>query len=83
MKSNDGIPSNRGKENEVCVFFRWFVKWKYSKKKIARLVNEESIHFQVFWKTSASKTYKSSHQEVFPKIGVLKIQASRNGLYKI
>ena len=28
-------------------------------------------------KISASKTYKSSHQEVFSKIGVLKIQNQR------
>ena len=53
------------------------------KKKIAQLLNEESIHFELFGKTSAPKTYKSSHQEVFPKIGVLEIQTSHNGLYKI
>ena len=29
------------------------------------------------------KTYKSSHQEVFSKIGVLKILTSHNGLYEI
>ena len=34
-------------------------------------------------KTGASDTYKSSHQEMFSKIGVLKIQASHKGLYKI
>ena len=33
-------------------------------------------------KTSVFKKYKSSHQKVFPKVGVLKIQTSHNGLYK-
>ena len=33
-------------------------------------------------KKSASKTYKSSHQYVFPKIGILKIETSHNGLYE-
>ena len=44
------------------------------------LLNQESIHFEVFLKTSACKAYKSSHEEVFSKIGVLKIQTSHNGL---
>ena len=34
--------------------------------------NEGTGFFEVYWKASASKTYKSSHEEVFPKIGVLK-----------
>ena len=34
-------------------------------------------------KTSAFKTYKSSHQEVFSKICVLEILTSHNGLYEI
>ena len=68
---------------KVRVFFRWFFKQKYSKKKIARLRNEDSMYFELFWKASAPKTYKSSHQEVFHKIGVLKIQTNHNGSYKI
>ena len=56
---------------------------KIFREKIERLVNEESIHFEVFWKTSISKKYKSSHEKVFSKKGVLKIQTTHNGLYKI
>ena len=52
-------------------------------KNTAWLLDEESIHLKVLWKTSASKTYKSSHQQVSSEITVLIIQTSHNRLYKI
>ena len=83
MKINDGIPSHHGKGNEGTCFFCDSLNKNIPKKKIARLNNEESIHFEVFSKTNTSKTNKSSQQEVLPKMGLLKIQTSHNGLYKI
>ena len=78
------MKSNHGSENEGTCFLGDSLNQNISRKHIARLLNEESSsHFEVFWKTSASKTYKSSHQEVFSKIGVLKILTSHNELYKI
>ena len=66
---------------KVHVFLGDFLN---KKKKIARLLNEEcSSHFEVLWKTSTFKTYKSSHQEVFSKIDISKILTSRNGLCNI
>ena len=54
------------------VFYGFFFKKKYFEKKIARLLspkkaknNNNNSHFQVFWKTSASKTCKCTHEEVF------------------
>ena len=44
---------------------------------------EGSFTLRCSEKESASKTYKSSHQYVFSKIGILKIETSHNGLYKI
>ena len=64
MKNNDGIPSYHGNKNDGTCFFGWFFNEEYSEKKLARLL---SIHFEVFWKTGASKAYKSSHQKVFSK----------------
>ena len=51
-------------------------------KKIVRLLNGEHPMRGVL-KTSAFKTCKSGHQEVFPKIGVLKIQTSHIELHII
>ena len=68
---------------KVRVFLGDSLNKNIPRKKIAWLLNEESIHFEVFWKRGASKTYKNSHQQMFSKIGVLKIQTSHNGLYKI
>ena len=56
-------------ENEGIYLLGWFFNQKHSEKKIARLLHEAST-----LTTSASKTYKSSHQEVLSRIGVLKIQ---------
>ena len=33
MKSNDGIPSQHGSENEDRCFFEWFFKYKYCQEK--------------------------------------------------
>ena len=44
---------------------------------------EGSFTLRCSEKESASKTDKSSHQYVFSKIGILKIETSHNGLYKI
>ena len=70
---------------KVLVFFGDSLNKNFSRTKMAWLLNEESSsrHFELLWKTSASKTYKSSHQEVFSKIGVLKILSDRNGLHEI
>ena len=77
MKSNDGIFFHHGSENEGTCFLGDSLNKNISTKKILRLLNEESSsQFEVFWKTSASKSYKSSHQEVFSKIGVMKILTS-------
>ena len=82
MESNDGMFFYHGSKNEGTSFLGDSLNKNISRKKIMRLFNEQSSsHFEVFWKTSASKTYKSSHQEVFSKIGVLKILTSHNGLY--
>ena len=53
------------------------------KQKAWLLTEKSSSHFEVFWKTSAFKMYKSRHKKVFSKIGVLKIQTSHNRLYEI
>ena len=46
-------------------------------------MNKAAATLRCSEKQSASKTYKSSHQEVFSKVGVLKIPTSHNGLHKI
>ena len=43
MKSNYETPSHNGSENEGTCFYRRFFKEKYSEKKIARLIVEDSI----------------------------------------
>ena len=49
MKSNDGIPSHHRSENEgTCFFFGDSLNKNIPRKKITRLLNEESIHFEVF-----------------------------------
>ena len=55
MKGNDGIFIMEVRM-KVCVFLGDSLNKNISRKKIARLLNEES------------KTYKSSYQEVFSKI---------------
>ena len=78
MKSNGGIPSHHVSEKEGSCFFGDSLNKNILRKKIARLLDEVSSgHFDVFCEASASKTYKSSHQEVFSKIDVLKIQISK------
>ena len=73
-----------GSKNEGTCFFGDSLNKNILRKKIAQLLNEESSsHFEMFWNTCASKTYKNCHQEVFSKTGVLKILTSHNGLYKI
>ena len=68
MESNDGMFFYHGSKNEGTSFLGDSLNKNISRKKIMRLFNEQSSsHFEVFWKTSASKTYKSSHQEVFSK----------------
>ena len=63
INSTDWILSPHGSENEgTCFFFGDSLNKNIPRKKITRLLNEESIHFEVFWKRSASKTYKNSHQ---------------------
>ena len=83
-KSNDRIFVHHGNENEGTCFLGDSLNKNISRKKIVQLLNDESSsHFEVFWKTSASKTFKSCHQEVFSKTSVLKSLASHNGLYEI
>ena len=47
-KSNDRIPSPHGSENEGMCFLVDSLNKNIPSKKIARLLNEESIHFEVF-----------------------------------
>ena len=76
MKSHDKVRSLHGSETEGACFLGDYFKIKYPKKS-----NEESIHYELFWKKMLLK--RIAGIKVFSKIIVLKIETSRNGLYKI
>ena len=54
MKSNNEFPSHHGSENEYMFFLGDSLN-KNILKTIAKLFNEESIHFEVFQKISTLK----------------------------
>ena len=82
MISNGEISSLYRNENEDTCFLGDSLNKKIPRKNSLVARWREHPVWGVL-KDKASKTYKSSHQKVFPKIGVLETQTNHNKLHKI